>query len=103
MFEVIKDATIGNKLFIFLVVVSVALFVASWLWPPTSIVDDSVLSGMGWLFAFGCLDTLRDAIRRGIDAKLTKGDTSIEINNPDRCPGARVVEGKVEEVREGLD
>lgn len=86
MAEIVKEATIGNKLFIFLVCVSVGAFVASWIVPPTGVVDGSVLEGMGWLFALAGLDTVRHAIDRGIDARISKGDTTFSITNPDPQP-----------------
>lgn len=71
-----------------LLILSVGLIVASFIVPPTGVIDASVLKAVGELFAFGVLGTVIYAVDRGVDAKLSKGDTALEINSPDN-PGAR--------------
>lgn len=62
---------------------SLLLIVTSFFIPPTGVIDSSVFAGVGELFAFGTLWEAHIAIRKGMDAKLTKDDITIEINNPD--------------------
>lgn len=63
--------------------ISVALIIASFFTPPEGVVDGSVLAAVGELFGFAALFAVWEAIDRGIDAKITHGNTSIELNNPD--------------------
>lgn len=62
---------------------TVGLSIASFLVPPMGIIDPSVLKFASWLFAFASLATLREAIKEGIGAKLTHGNTTIEIKDLD--------------------
>ena len=55
--------------------------IASFIVPPMGVIDPSVLKFASWLFAFASLATLREAIREGIGAKLTHGNTTIEIKD----------------------
>lgn len=67
--------------------VSIVLMVASFLVPPTGIIDGSVLMGVGELGAIAAvlsfLGNLPDYIRAGAKAKISKGDLGIEINGKD--------------------
>lgn len=60
---------------------SLMLIVTSFFIPPAGIIDSSVFAGVGELFGFGALWELHVAIRKGIDAKVTHNNTTIEINN----------------------
>lgn len=71
----------GNWWFYALSLIAIILLVASFIIPPTGIIDSSVLAATGEIFAFGSLGTVIKAIDKGIDAKLSKGNTTIEINN----------------------
>ena len=64
-------------------VISTALLVASFLLPPTGKIDPSVLRGVGEIFAFAVLYTVIEALNRGTDVTLHKGDIDITLNNPD--------------------
>lgn len=64
-------------------VISVFLIVASFFVPPMGVIDGSVLASVGELFAFAALFKIGEAIERGMDAKVTHRDTTIEVNNPD--------------------
>lgn len=68
---------------ILLTAVAVALIIGSFFVPPTGVIDGSVLAGAGELFAFAALFFAWEAVDRGIDAKITHGNTEIELNNPD--------------------
>lgn len=61
--------------------VSIALLVGGFFVPPQGVIDGSVLKGVGWLFAFSALAVGAHAIRLGYDLKVTKGDTTIHIDN----------------------
>lgn len=66
-----------------LTLVSVGLIVGSFFVPPKGVIDGSVLAGVGELFGFAALFAGWEAVDRGIDAKVTHGQTTIELNNPD--------------------
>lgn len=74
----------SNTWFHILTGFSIILLIASWLAPPTGVIDSSVLAAIGEIFAFAALGTVIKAIDKGVDAKMTKGDTSIEIINDDK-------------------
>lgn len=64
-------------------VISAALIVGSFFVPPMGFIDGSVLAAVGELFAFAALFRLGAAIERGMDAKISHNNTTIEFNNPD--------------------
>ncbi len=70
-----------NIPFHILVAVSVILLIASWVWPPTSIIDSSVLAASGELIGWGALYTLLHAIDKGKTATLTHGQTTITVGD----------------------
>lgn len=59
---------------------SLILIVASFILPPTGMIDPSVIGAVGEIAGFGALWELHVAIRRGFDAKIQHHDTTIEIN-----------------------
>ena len=63
--------------------IGIALLILSFVLPPTGVVDDSVLKASSLIFGFAALSILNYAIIRGADAKISHGDTSVEINTPD--------------------
>lgn len=64
--------------------VSVILILISFFLPPTGQVDPSVCGAVGELFGFGCLATVIDGLHKGTDVSVTKGDTTLTVNNPDK-------------------
>lgn len=68
------------------ITVAVGLFIASFLVPPMGVIDGSVLRAVSLLFAFASLAVTREAIREGLGAKLTHGNTTIEIKDVDKEP-----------------
>lgn len=66
---------------------AIALFVASFIVPPTGVIDPSVLKAGALLFAFASLAEAREAIREGLGVKLTHGQTTIEVHDLDGKPG----------------
>lgn len=67
-----------------LAAVAVVLIVVSFFVPPLGIIDGSVLAAIGELFAFASLFMIWESIDRGMDAKITHGDTKIELSNDDK-------------------
>jgi len=69
---------------LFLCTVSaICLGAASFIVPPTGIIDPSVIKFVAWLFAFAALFELREAVREGMGFKLTHGDTTVEVKDVD--------------------
>lgn len=79
-----------NVGFHILTFIAIALIIASWFVPPMGIIDGSVLAATGEIFAFAALGTVIKAIDKGVDATITKGDTSMTIG--DRKGGTDVEE-----------
>lgn len=75
--------TINKVAFWACLLVSIGLMITGFIVPPTGEISGSVLTGVGELFAFASLGTGIAALEKGVDAKITKGDSSIELNNPD--------------------
>lgn len=67
-----------------LAAVAVVLIVVSFFVPPLGIIDGSVLAAIGELFAFASLFMIWESVDRGMDAKITHGDTKIELSNDDK-------------------
>ena len=59
---------------------AVALLIASFVVPPTGVIDSSVLAAAGELFAFASLTIILIAIDKGIDAKVQHNNTTITID-----------------------
>lgn len=76
-----KNLFTNNYWFYILSGIAVSLIIASFICPPTGIIDSSVIAATGEIFAFAALGTVIKAIDKGIDAKMTKGDVSIDIKN----------------------
>lgn len=64
--------------------ISTAMLVSSFIIPPTGVIDPSVLRGVGEIFAFSVLYVVIEALNRGTDVTLHKGDVDITLNNPDK-------------------
>ncbi len=64
--------------------VSIVLMIASFLVPPTGVIDGSVLMGIGEIMAgaavLSFLGNLPDYIKAGAKAKISKGDLNLEIH-----------------------
>lgn len=66
---------------------TIALFVASFIVPPTGVIDPTILKAAALLFAFATLAEAREAIREGLGVKLTHGHTTIEVHDIDGPDG----------------
>lgn len=65
------------------VLVAIGLFIASFIVPPTGVIDPSVLKAGGIIFAIMALIIGREAIMEGMGVKMTYGNTSVEIRDTD--------------------
>lgn len=77
----LKDVFNHNLWFWVFSVTSIGLIIASFIVPPTGVIDPSVLAAVGELFAFPALGTVILAIEKGVDAKVTKGDTTLTVGD----------------------
>ena len=64
-------------------VVSIALGITGFFMPPKGIIDGSVLTFIGELFAFATLGVVWHAMKKGIDAKVKHGNTELTIGDSD--------------------
>jgi hypothetical protein len=87
MSETIRDiwfkGTYHNVAFWVCLAVSLFLIITAFFIPPKAVVDSSVIACVGELFAYASLSAFLWALSKGVDAKITKGDTEIKIQNPD--------------------
>ena len=84
MAEIIKSATLRNTPFWVCLCISIALIVAGFCVPPTGVIDGSVLKGVGELFGFAALYTVWLAIKKGTNAKVRHGKTSLTVGGKDK-------------------
>lgn len=66
--------------------ISLLLVVAGFFVPPVGVIDGSVLTAVGLLLMFATLaqiPVILEAARNGKSIKLTRGDSSIEVNSKD--------------------
>ena len=77
------DCLTCKVVFVCCLVVAIGLIVGGFVVPPTGVIDGSVLTAVGELFAFAALSVGANAIRLGYDLKFIKGDTTINLNNND--------------------
>ena len=64
-------------------VISVLLIIAGFLIPPMGVIDGSVLTAGGELLLFPVVIYGFRAIELGLEVKIQKGDTSVEIHKDD--------------------
>lgn len=69
---------------IILATIAVGLLIGSFFMPPQGKIDGSVLSGVGEIIGIIAIFFAWEAVDKGIDAKVTHGNTTIELNNPDK-------------------
>lgn len=65
-------------------ITSILLIILGFIVPPTGVIDGSVLTAVGELFAFAALGQVPTLIKRGADVTLQHGETSLTLNNPDK-------------------
>lgn len=66
---------------------ALGLLIASFIVPPSGVIDQSVLKGGSLLFAFAALFTAREAIAEGLGVKLTHGQTTVVVHDMDGNAG----------------
>ena len=81
-----------NIPFHILATVSVAILVASWIWPPTAIIDSSVLAASGELIGWGALYTLLRAVEKGKTASVSHNGTTITVGEKEKDYGTETEE-----------
>ena len=69
----------GTTFFWICLAVSAGLLIAGFIVPPTGVIDGTVLSGVGELFAFAALGEIPVVVREAKSAKITTGNKTIEI------------------------
>lgn len=84
MSEFVQKCILRNLWFHILTTISVGLLIASFIVPPTGVIDPTVLAATGEIFAFAALGTVIKAIDKGTGAKLHKGDVSLEIKEKEK-------------------
>lgn len=63
---------------------SVALIVAGLIMPPMGVIDGSVLTAVGEMIGLKALTLAWHAVDKGIDAKVTHGQTTVNLTNDDK-------------------
>ena len=81
--ELTRKCVICRETFAVCLGVSIGLIVGGFFTPPKGVIDGSVLKAVGELFAFAALAVGGHALTLGYDLKVSRGDTSVEINNND--------------------
>ena len=64
-------------------VISMLLIIAGFLIPPMGVIDGSVLTAVGEILLFPVVIYGFRAIELGLEVKIQKGDTSVEIHKDD--------------------
>lgn len=80
MNKIIDKCVIHNIYFSILSFIAIALIIASFIVPPTGVIDPSVLAGTGEIFAFAALGSVYKAMDKDKSISMTHGDTTITIN-----------------------
>ena len=62
---------------------SIGLITASFIVPPTGVIDPSVFAGVGEIFAFAALYEVHRAIDKGMGATIQHNNTSITLRDDD--------------------
>ena len=65
-------------------ITSICLIIGGFLVPPLGIIDGSVLTAVGLLLGFAVVGVVMNAMLHGADMKITKGDTTIELDSEEK-------------------
>lgn len=60
--------------------IALALIIASFIVPPTGVVDPSVLAAVGEVFAFAALYVVLYAVEKGTPASISHNNTTVTVN-----------------------
>lgn len=80
MKEIIDKCIIHNIYFFILALIAIGLIIASFIVPPTGVIDPSVLAGTGEIFAFASLGAVYKAMDKDKSITMSHGNTSVTIN-----------------------
>lgn len=80
MKNLLDKCIIHNIYFSILSLIAIGLIIASFIVPPTGVIDPSVLAGTGEIFAFAALGSVYKAMDKDKGITLAHGDTSITID-----------------------
>lgn len=80
----IEFTKIGRVVTITTFVVSLGLIIGGFFVPPLGVIDGSVLTAVGELFMFGVLFEVPYFARLNKSLKISKGDTTIELNDENK-------------------
>lgn len=78
--EKIKEFLQSHFWFDLFSVVAVGLLIASFIVPPTGVIDPSVLAATGILFAFAALYIVMIAVDKGVPASISHNNTTVTVN-----------------------
>ena len=70
-----------KPIFYVCLIMSIILLVASFLLPPQGVIDPSVLTATGILFAFAALGVAGQNLANGKDVTFKKGDMEFKIDD----------------------
>lgn len=81
MGKIIKERLLSSISFWVCLCTSLVLIAVGFLVPPVGDIHPSVLTAVGELFGFATLAIVADAVKFGYDAKITHGDTTVQIRD----------------------
>lgn len=81
MGKIIKERLLSSISFWVCLCTSLVLIALGFLAPPMGDIHPSVLTAVGELFGFATLAIVADAIKFGYDAKITHGNTTVQIGD----------------------
>lgn len=81
MGKIIKERLLSSISFWVCLCTSLVLIALGFLVPPIGDIHPSVLTAVGELFGFATLAIVADAIKFGYDAKITHGNTTVQIGD----------------------
>ena len=81
MGKIIKERLLSSISFWVCLCTSLVLIALGFLVPPLGDIHPSVLTAVGELFGFATLAIVADAIKFGYDAKITHGNTTVQIGD----------------------
>ena len=81
MGKIIKERLLSSISFWVCLCTTLVLIALGFLVPPMGDIHPSVLTAVGELFGFATLAVVADAVKFGYDAKITHGDTTVQIGD----------------------
>lgn len=81
MGKIIKHSILENVPFWVLAGVSIVIGIIAFFIPPKAEIHPSVLHLISWFFAFAALWTVYVSMKRGLDARIQHGKTSLTVGS----------------------